>query len=144
MVKGRKPLASAAHRASGAYAKNPSRENRHEPKATEGAPSKPAHIASNPVASGYWDHTVSILAEMKMLAKADRSVIEKYCEAMTMSRNAFECMDYVLSLKASSVAKGYMVELGLTPSARSRLVVKEPEMEDAFSQWLAGRGGGDN
>ena len=144
MVKGRKPLASAAHRASGAYAKNRARENKHEPKVVEGVPSKPAHIASNTVASSYWDHVVSQLIDMKMISKADRSVIEKFCEAMTMSRNAFECMDYVLSLKASSVAKGYMVELGLTPSARSRLVVKEPEMEDAFSQWIAGSGGSDN
>jgi phage terminase small subunit len=140
MVRGRKPLATAAHRASGAYKKHPERENKHEPKVTEGMPNKPSHIASDAVASGYWDHVVSQLADMKMLAKADKSVIENLCEAMAMKRNAYECMDYSLSIKASSLAKGYLIELGLTPSARSRLVVKEPEIEDAFEQWRKGFG----
>lgn len=144
MVKGRKPLASAAHRASGAYKKNPARENKHEPKAVEGVPSKPAHIAADPDASGYWDHAVSQLVEMKMISKADRSILESFCEAMSLKRAAFECKDYTAWSKACSQAKGCMIELGLTPSARSRLVVKEPEIEDAFSQWMAGNGASDN
>ena len=144
MVKGKKPLSSAMHRASGAYKKNPARENKHEPKAAEGIPSKPAHIEAEPLASGYWDHAVSQLVEMKMISKADRSVLEAFCEAMALKRIAFECKDYTAWSKACSQAKGLMVELGLTPSARSRLVVKEPEIEDAFTQWLEGRGGGDN
>lgn len=144
MVKGRKPLASAAHRASGAYKKNPARENKHEPKAVEGVPSKPAHIAADPIASGYWDHITSQLAEMKMIAKADRTVIENLCELLAIKRNAYTCGEHALNIKASSLAKGYLIELGLTPSARSRLVVKEPEIEDAFSQWMAGNGASDN
>lgn len=139
MVKGRKPLSSAAHRESGAYKKNPNRENKYEPKAAEGAPSKPAHIANDSSASGYWDHAVSQLVEMKMVSKADRSVLESFCEAMSLKKAAFECKDYSAWSKACSQAKGLMIELGLTPSARSRLVVKEPEIEDAFTQWMEGR-----
>ena len=138
MVRGRKPLASAAHRLSGAYAKNPNRENKHEPKPTDGAPSKPAHIAENVIASGYWDHAVSQLTEMKLISKADRSVLEKFAEAMALGRAAFQCGDINDWKKASDTAKGYIIELGLTPSARSRLVVKTPEEDNAFEQWQKG------
>ena len=72
MVKGRKPLANATKRASGAFNHDPQRENKHEPKRIEGVPSKPAHIQANAYASGYWDHAVSQLNEMKLLSRADR------------------------------------------------------------------------
>lgn len=144
MVRGRKPLASAAHRASGAYQKNPQRENKQEPKPAEGVPNKPAHIAACAVASSYWDHAVAQLVEMKLICKADRSVLEKFAEAMAFGRYAFECKDINEWKKASDSAKGFMIELGLTPSARSRLVVKDPEVEDDFTKWRKGIGGSDN
>lgn len=144
MVRGRKPLASAAHRLSGAYAKNPARENKHEPKVAEGAPSKPAHIAACEVASSYWDHAVAQLTEMKLISKADRSVLEKFAEAMAFGRHAYQCKDISMWNKASNVAKGFMIELGLTPSARSRLVVKTPEEDNAFELWQKGFTARDN
>ena len=138
MVKGRKPLASAVKRMSGAFKKDPQRENKHEPKVVEGIPSKPAHISANALASGYWDHAVSQLADMKLIAKADRSVLEAFAEAMAMRQRAFIEEDMNAWKKAVDASVRLMAELGLTPSSRSRMVVKVPEEEDAFTQWQKG------
>jgi phage terminase small subunit len=138
MVKGRKPLASSVKRQSGAFKKNPQRENKHEPEAKTGHPSNPAHIASNPKASGYWDHACSQLAEMDLLTKADRSLLEVFSEAMAIRQQAFAELDMINWKKAADTCIRVSSELGLTPSARSRLVVKSKEEEDAFTQWSQG------
>jgi len=138
MVKGRKPLSSAVKRESGAFKKNPQRENKHEPDLKLGYPSKPPHVASNPKASGYWDHACSQLAEMNLLTKADRSLLEVFSEAMAVRQQAFIELDMITWKKAADTCVRVAAELGLTPSARSRLVVKSKEEEDAFTQWSQG------
>ena len=144
MVKGRKPLATAAKRDNGSFKKNPARENKREPIPAEGAPSKPEHIANDLVANSYWDHAVAQLTEMKLISKADRSVLEKFAEAMAFSRQAFKDRDIAEWTKATNACRLLMVELGLTPSARSRLVVRDKEEEDDFTKWRKGLGGSDN
>ncbi len=138
MVKGRKRLSTAVLRESGAYKKNPQRENKHEPQPKEGIPTKPAHIAANPKASGYWDHACSQLAEMNLLTKADRSLLEVFAEAMALRQQAFAELETKVWKSAADTCIRVAAELGLTPSARSRLVVKSKEEEDAFTQWSKG------
>lgn len=138
MVKGRKPLATAIKRESGAFKKDPQRENKHEPEPKTGYPQKPAHIASNPKASGYWDHACGQLAEMDLLTKADRSLLEVFSEAMSIRQQAFAELEMRVWKQAADTCIKVAAELGLTPSARSRLVVKSKEEEDAFTQWSKG------
>lgn len=137
---GRKRIASAVHRAAGTYASgnHPERENKHEPKPTEGAPNKPAHIAGNVAASQYWDHTLQQLADMNLLTKADRSLMEIFSELMALRRQAFIEGDSKACNQLAATIRGYISELGLSPSSRAKLVAKDPVEEDAFSQWQKG------
>lgn len=137
-MRGRKPHAQAVLKASGALKKHPERENKHEPKPCPEAPEKPMHIGIEPTASKYWDHLVEQLADMKILTKADRSIMEVFCETMALRKQAFvdkEISDYI---RLATLCKGYLSELGLTPSSRSRLVVKDTEVEDEYQSWQKG------
>ena len=144
MVKGRKPLATEVKRLSGAFKKDPKRENKHEPIAREGMPSKPAHIAANALASGYWDHVCSQLSDMNLLTKADRSLIEVFSECMAQRQTAFIAGDIKAQLQCAAQCRLYIAELGLSPSSRSRLIAKTPEEDNAFAQWQKGFGLSDN
>lgn len=137
-MKGRKPYSQAVLKASDAFKKHPERENKNEPKPMEGAPNKPAHIEADFVASQYWDHFVQQLDQMKILTKADRSILEVLCELMSFRKSAFNASDMKEHKQLCVVIKGYLAELGLTPSARSRLIAKSPDTEDAFQEWQKG------
>ena len=138
MVKGKKPHSQALKRINGAFAHDPQRENKREPIVPDGVPAKPEHIAADPIVNSYWDHAVHQLSEMKLLTKADRSILEGYAvgmafrQRMAIERNLNEWV------KANKECMRCMAEVGLTPSARSRMVVKSKEEEDAFSQWQKG------
>ena len=135
---GRKPYSQEVLKASGALKKHPERENKSAPQPIVGAPNKPAHIAADFVASQYWDHIIQQMDEMKILVKADKIIIQMLCELLSAGKQMFAAGEHKEHRLQTSVIKGYLAELGLTPSARSRLVARTPEVEDAFQQWQKG------
>ena len=144
MVRGRKPNGIEVNRASGAFEKNPARENKNPPKAKKGYPEKPAHISENELASKYWDDVCYQMDEMKILVESDGPVIEMFVEAMAVKQRLFLDGNVAALHKQGELCLRMAAELGLTPSARTRLAVKDGEVEDAFSQWMAGNGASDN
>jgi len=140
MVRGRKPNLIEVNRASGAFEKNPQRENKHAPTAKKGYPNKPEHIAANEIASDYWDTTCYHLDEMKLLTESDGSAIEMFVEAMAVKQKLFLSGNVSALHKQGELCLRMAAELGLTPSSRSRMVTKVPEEEDAFTQWQKGFG----
>jgi len=143
-MRGRKPYAQAVLDQAGTFKKHPTRENKNEPKPISGSPNKPAHIAADFVASQYWDHVVQQLDEMKILTKADRSILEVFCELMSLRKDAFIAKDLREHVKLSALIRPYLAELGLSPSARSRLIAKAPDDDDAFTAWQKEFGKSDN
>lgn len=144
MARGRKANSVEVNRASGAFIKNPQRENKQSPTAKRGFPDKPDHIAENTLASEYWDNTCYQLDELKLLSESDGAIIETFVEAMAVKQKLFLAGNVSALQKQSELCVKIAGELGLTPSARSRLVVKDQEEEDDFTKWRKGIGGGDN
>jgi P27 family predicted phage terminase small subunit len=157
MVKGRKPLSNAVKEASGAFAKDPQRRNADEPKPKLGRPKIPEAVESDPAAKSRWHWVCDQLESMNLLAETDQGLIAGYCLDYSMMLSLWE------SIKGGQVsdmnAKGGITtkpeanqfhkfadrclkreaELGLTPSARSRLRAPQSEKEDEFDIWLKRR-----
>ena len=146
-MRGQKPLATAVKEANGTFVKNPKRRNKREPKAKPGKPKRPTSLAGDTIAIKKWNHVCKILAELNVLTKTDVEVIESYClnesqmvaSAEQMKIDGFgtrmnssmsqwnRCMDRRIKLLA---------ELGLTPSARSRLSAEPTDDKDPFLEFL--------
>lgn len=116
-------------------------------------PSPPAWL--DDIAKAEWKRVAKELIKMELLTKVDLSALEAYCKTYSRWRAAEEQMDkigstvykpskkddstYLSSLPQVQVAQKYLVicktfmaEFGLTPSARSRMAIKEYE-DDAGS-----------
>jgi P27 family predicted phage terminase small subunit len=154
MVKGRKPLSNAIKEASGAFIKHPERRNAEEPKPKLGRPKIPEAVESDPAAKSRWHWVCDQLESMNLLAETDQGLIAGYCLDYSMMLSLWE------SIKGGQVsdmnAKGGITtkpeanqfhkfadrclkreaELGLTPSARSRLRAPQKDEEDPFQEWL--------
>ena len=155
MVKGRKPQATAVKIANGAFVKDPQRQNHNEPKPALTDPIIPEHVEADPAAKTRWNWVCEQLRSMNLLHQTDEGLIAGYC------------IDYSMMLSLWSVIKGGNVsdmndrggivtkpeanqfhkfadrclkreaELGLTPSARTRLRAPQNDEEDPFKEWLA-------
>jgi len=155
-MRGRKPLPTATKEATGAFVKDPQRRNTQEPKPIAGRPTCPEHIASDAIAKACWIATCDTLEAMSILTQADQSVLALYCSTYAQWRwlaeyvkegNVREISEkggVTTSPEAQQVHKyadrlvKLMAELGLTPSARSRIRVVGDEPQDAFTEWLKG------
>jgi P27 family predicted phage terminase small subunit len=154
MVRGRKPLASAIKEASGAFAHDPQRRNKSEPKAKQGWPDMPDIIKADEIAKRKWNHVCKLLDEMNLLTTADSDLLEQYCLDYSQFRWLWEQVREgnvtELNDRGNASTKPAAVqihkyqdrllkresELGLTPSARSRLHAPQANEEDPFQQWL--------
>lgn len=154
-MRGRKPLPTATKESSGAFVKDPQRKNLQEPQPIAGRPSCPDFIKSDAVAMQCWNATCATLESMKILTQADESVLAVYCSTYAQwrwlaeyvregnVREVSEKGSVTTSPEAQQVHKyadrliRLMAELGLTPSARSRIKVNS-EPDDAFTDWLRG------
>jgi len=101
----------------GADKKNPQRfRGKTEPRAPTGLPECPAHLGE--LAREKWDETVSVLSEMSLLSRAERTVLEQFCIAYENWRQAETRVDMIawgtLLLKLNN-------ELGLSYVSRSRI-----------------------
>lgn len=157
MVRGRKPLPTATKEASGAFIKDPQRRNELEPKAIPGCPAMPEHIAKDSVARECWGRVTKTLYDLGILTLADSEILEAYCIDYSQWRwlseyvkegNCRELSDKgsaSTSPEAQQVHKyadrlaRRMVELGLTPSARSRIQIAKKGEADPFTEFLQRR-----
>ena len=126
---------------------NPGRRplNPREPKPAVDTPACPAWLS--PAAKRVWRHTVPLLRNMGVLARADRDALAAYCQTYARWREAEEFLQqrgavyaikdergklkFMAQFPQVSIAKsllqvvrGYQQEFGLTPSARTRLEVE--------------------
>ncbi len=153
MPRGRKPYATAVKEASGAFRKDPQRRNKNEPVAKRGWPEVPELVADDPIAAAYWNRVCQVLDELNILTTADVFLLEQQCLDYSQFRTLWEHVKSgqvsregangpVTSPEAKEIHRYLdrinrrMVELGLTPSARSRLKVEKEEEKDPFKVWL--------
>jgi P27 family predicted phage terminase small subunit len=136
-MRGRRPQPTAIRRANG----NPGKRgyNEAEPQPPEGLPDCPPHLSA--VARAEWDRVAATLHRMGVLTTVDRAALAAYCQSYGRWVEAEDQMKrtpamlktpsgYVQQSPWLSVANKqlelmgrYMVELGMTPAARSRVQV---------------------
>ena len=153
---GRKPLSTATKEASGAFVKDPQRRNHDEPTPIVGRPPMPASVEEDQVAKDCWNRVCDELQAMRVLTRADVFLLEQYATNYSQWRwlsqmvREGNCRDIgnkgnvVTSPEAQQVHKyadrllKILVELGLTPSARTKIKVVTAKDDDPFSEWLKG------
>jgi P27 family predicted phage terminase small subunit len=155
MVKGRKPQSTAIKLAKGAFDKHPERRNHSEPTPQLGEPVIPEIVEQDPAAKAKWLWVCEQLRSMNLLNVTDQGLIAGYCLDYSMMLSLWE------SIKGGRVSdmteRGGITtkpeanqfhkfadrilkreaELGLTPSARTRLRAPQKDEEDPFQEWLA-------
>jgi len=156
MVRGRKPMPSAIKELRGDYDKNPQRRNKKEPKPPEGIPNPPRYL--DRLAKHEWRQTCRLLAAMNVLSSADRSALTFYCQTYSEWRKAIaQCAEHGawtigqdsngntttsrnewdrIRERCADSCRKWLIEFGLTPSARTRLQVTE-ETKDEFDVFLS-------
>jgi P27 family predicted phage terminase small subunit len=155
-MRGRKPKATAIKEAEGAFVKDPQRRNHQEPKLPMKAPRRPESLKGDKVAQSMWRWLVKNLSEMRVITEADQQLMESYC--LTYSRimedefalrkegNVIETErgpkrnPRAINLVSNRSAQLKMLaELGLTPSARTRLKATPEEETDVFAELMKRR-----
>jgi len=155
MAKGRKPQATAIKLAKGAFDKHPERRNHNEPTPQLGEPAIPEIVEQDAAAKARWLWVCDQLRSMNLLHVTDQGLIAGYCLDYSMMLSLWE------SIKGGRVSdmteRGGITtkpeanqfhkfadrilkreaELGLTPSARTRLRAPQKDEEDPFQEWLA-------
>ena len=148
-MRGRKPLPTELKVISGAYTINPQRRNHNEPDAPNDEPECPDHLDA--MARNKWNEITGYLREMNILSAAYSDLIELYAETYSMYRQAMEKVVRVGIATVSKDKNGNATihrnpfetaaqkyrdallkmesELGLTPSAKSRLHVDKKKAE---------------
>lgn len=125
--------------------------NKDEPKPKVVTPEPLAWL--DPTAQTEWKRIVPILARLGLLTEIDTVAMAGYCKAFSRWKQAEEILDkspsmmfrseknkypcpmphVSISQKYLQIMKGYLIEFGMTPSARSRLVAGKPDGEkDGF------------
>lgn len=130
-----------------------------EPRPAAGVPAKPA--ALSPAAGVVWDETVAILAGVPgLLTVADGATVELFARTLARFReleafveahgpvivlrndkgavySAQVCPQASLAAKLLPQLRGLAAELGLNPSARTRIDLPAAPVVDELSQFLA-------
>lgn len=155
MVKGRKPLATAVKEESGAFKKDPQRRNHLEPKPPSGIPAMPSFMEADEIAASKWGEVTKQLDDMGVMTMVDQDLVAMYCVTWAdfvrcyqdIRQRGRSCMSDSGKESATVEAKDLQSngnrllkmqsELGLTPSARTRLhSSKQEKEEDPFKAWL--------
>jgi len=132
---GRKPLPSAVKRASGAYKKDPQRENKAEPKAVQGRPAMPKRLSGNKVAKAAWDSLCDALELENRLSITDGYIVEKLAMTEAFIDVAWNECDASLFNRLVATHRSLLSEVGLTASSRTKVTV--PEKKDDGEAELA-------
>lgn len=149
-MRGRRPLPTEVKRLRGNPGKR--RLNAHEPTPSSRRPTRPDFLTSR--AAAKWDELVPELEAAHLLSRLDGELLAIFCqawadwiEAELAVRGASPVIDTMLGNLVVSpwrtVANQHRkellrlaVELGLSPSARSRIKVGPPEEADALLGFL--------
>ena len=144
-MKGRKPKPTALKDLAG----NPGKraKNQHEAQPPRVIPNCPSHL--NDEAKKEWHRIVKDLHQAGLFTKVDRPALAAYCQAYGRWVMAEEKLDTLASMvdetpngmqvqsvylqianKSMEQMRKFLVEFGMTPSARSRVTVQQPEKPD--------------
>jgi P27 family predicted phage terminase small subunit len=164
MGKGRKPIAAEIKRATGAYSKNPQRENKSAPTADGKDPDMPDWFEG--LEREKWAELVSDLRRNGVISSDTREILIAYCTAYRYWREArikvattglaIEGFDkqgnvqitrntYVTEMsKFRDQMNRLLPELGLTPASRQKLtaITVDDEKENPFASIMARMGRG--
>ena len=164
MGKGRKPIAAEIKRATGAYNKNPQRENKSAPIADGSDPDMPDWFDELEIEK--WNELVSDLRRNGVISSDTREILIAYCTAYKHWREArhkvattglaIEGFDkegnvqisrntYVTEMsKFRDQMNRLLPELGLTPASRQKLTSITPDdaKDDPFASIMARMGRG--
>ena len=151
-MRGKKPIPTEMKRLAG----NPGRRalNNAEPTPDVEMPQPPSHL--NEVALAEWRRISAELMALKVVSKVDATALAMYCDAyarwveaskalqtegmIVTSSKGFKSMSpYVRIVNQTLVLmKAILVEFGMTPSSRVRLVVpSEDEEQEEFDSFLS-------
>lgn len=155
-MKGRKPIPSKIHLLQGGNKKtHRSKKARSgEPKPPSAMPKCPRHL--NKAARAEWNRMVKELEPLGILTNLDKAIFAVYCEAFStwaeattkiqemgmvrITKNGFTEQNpyFPIANKAKEQMMKALVELGMTPSSRSRVKVPPKEEESAEEAFLKG------
>jgi len=158
-MRGRKPKPTALKLVEGDRGKG-RRKNENEPQPEIGnVPAPPEYL--NYVARAEWDRVAPHLHQLGLLTEIDWAILEGYCEnygryvdaskelalssltIVTDKGNVIQNPLVGIVNKAQDGIKKFAVELGMTPSARGRISVDNPNAQDDFERILNGEMNGD-
>ncbi|MHC1731984.1 MAG: phage terminase small subunit P27 family [Bacteroidales bacterium] len=154
--RGRKPIPTAIKELEG----NPGKRelNHYEPKPVKRAPKCPSWL--EPEAKKEWRRTAKQLEELGILTEVDMAAFAGYCQAYARWREAEEFISkhgtivktpsgYWQQVPQVSIAQTYLKimnrfceQFGLTPSARSRIVIDKSVDADDPMEFMLFKGGG--
>lgn len=139
-MRGRKPKPTALKLIEGNPGKRPIRGA--EPRPPNSQPTCPAHLS--PTAKAEWKRLAQALNGIGLLTQVDRAALAAYCQAygrwveaerklsqtpviLKMPSGYIQQSPWLtISNKQLDLMARFMTELGLTPSARSRLAIQMP------------------
>lgn len=155
MARGRKRTAPEILKMQGSFVKHPERENKLAPVANGQEPEMPSYF--NEDEKQKWNELLYDMRQNHIVSSDLREIMIAYCTAYggwMNARRVVEKSGIVLVKKTDDGAQfkrnpfavelhkfreemnRLLPELGLTPSARSKMVANIPKEEDAFTQWL--------
>lgn len=133
---------------------NANRYNPNAPKPSKGRPSCPAHLSTS--ARTEWNRIAKELYILDLLTQVDRAALAAYCECygewvdvcrllkkqgftiMTDKGNIVQNPLVGIKHRSAELMHKFLIEFGMTPSSRTRLIVDDPNNpDDAMSRILS-------
>lgn len=136
----------------------PDRVNASEPQPPTEMPDCPDWLDAT--AREEWAKMAPRLVEMGLLSALDGAALAAYCQAYADHQHAAKRLqkfgrvyqtstgnyrprpEVAMQRDAATRMKAFLVEFGLTPASRARVVASEQPKSDPFAEFLAGTGGG--
>lgn len=152
---GRKPTPTKLRMLRGNPGRRPLNEREPKPRADR-MPPCPKHL--DRIARSEWRRTGRELRKLGLLTVVDRAAFAAYCQSYSTWIQAQEAIakhgmlvkapsgypmvsPYVsIANQALKQMRAFLAEFGMTPSARSRVQVADPEEPDPFAEYLSRRG----
>jgi P27 family predicted phage terminase small subunit len=153
-MRGRKPIPSKIHLLQGGKKKTHRKPNDREPKPPTIIPKCPRHLDRE--ARAEWRRMIKELEPLGILTKLDKAVFAVYCQAystwaqatrkiqemgmvrITKSGYTEQNPFFPIANKAKEQMMKALIELGMTPSSRSRIKVMPKKEESPEEEFLKG------
>jgi P27 family predicted phage terminase small subunit len=92
-VMGRKPIPSKVQKTKGVYKVHPERENKREPKPSEGQPIKDKRLVGRKIATAKWKQLVKWENDMRLNSEVDSDVLVRYALTWQMQMEFLDDID---------------------------------------------------